>query len=142
MRRVFVLLSMALLMSALFAPSATGQQAAGAIAAPPEGSPPPPPPPEYQVTEDGTLIVGGDVLLDCRTLGIDDIPPTASPSARTEIKQTVKEQAAVCRANGFPPAEPLSFQQTLPDTGGFSLPVLAGGLMLAGGGLLVKRRLS
>lgn len=134
MRRIFVLLGTGLLMSMMFLPTATAQEArgqgTGAIAAPAEG----PPPSEYQVTKNGTLIVGGDVFLDCGSVGSDDIPPTATPSARAEINQTIQEQAAICQASGFPTPEVGFTQARLPDTGG--PPTLVWSALLIASGIL------
>ena len=79
-----------------------------------------PRPPEYQVDEDGTLIVGGDVLIDCSAIGLEG------------------ESARACESAGFPTAvdDPSG---TLPETGGAPPLLSIGLLLLAGGGLVALR---
>lgn len=69
-----------------------------------------PRPPEYQVTEDGALIIDGDVLIYCSAIGLEG------------------ESARVCESAGFPTAmdDPSG---TLPETGG-APPLLPIGLLL------------
>ncbi|HLL39423.1 MAG TPA: LPXTG cell wall anchor domain-containing protein [Rubrobacteraceae bacterium] len=101
------------------------------------------PPPEYQVKEDGTLIVGGDIEVHCSQVGLDEQYLTADgPHARA------------CEAAGFeitgdgppdpsrsPNASTASSNATLPETGGRSLPVppLAAAAALLATGLLALR---
>ena len=62
------------------------------------------PPPEYQVKKDGTLIIGGDVLVSCTDLlksSWEGQSPT--PEARRQMRQANKEQVRVCTKAGFPP---------------------------------------
>ena len=94
-----------------------------------------PPPPEYQVKEDGTLIVGGDIETHCSQVGLDEQYLTADgPEARA------------CEAAGFEIAgdgtpggasTPAASASALPETGGFGFPVAAlVPLALLVGGLL------
>jgi hypothetical protein len=80
----------------------------------------PAPPPKYQVLEDGTFIIGGDVVGDCRTLLEDaDVSGTAdSPE--------IAKQVEACTEAGFPPRG-----VSLPGTGGPS-PALFGAAALLG----------
>ena len=103
--------------------------------------------PEYQVTKDGMLITGGDVLTPCHTLlQGHSSTKTATPSARAEMNQDQRKSVAACRANGFPPVEPtnkVQKAQRLPDTAGQSLlPVVAATMLVALGlaGLLLRSR--
>ncbi len=62
------------------------------------------PPPEYQVKKDGTLVIGGDVLVSCTDLlksSWEGQSPT--PEARRQMRQANKEQVRVCTKAGFPP---------------------------------------
>ena len=59
-------------------------------------------PPEYEVTEDGTLIIGGDVLVDCRAVGTPDDNAPSNPQVQAEINQAVEEERQACREAGFP----------------------------------------
>ena len=79
-----------------------------------------PRPPEYQVTEDGTLIIDGDVLIDCSAIGLE------GGSARA------------CESAGFPTAvdDPSG---TLPETGGGPPLLPIGLLLLTCGGLVALR---
>ncbi|CAA9399748.1 MAG: hypothetical protein AVDCRST_MAG01-01-943 [uncultured Rubrobacteraceae bacterium] len=94
-----------------------------------------PPPPEYQVKEDGTLIVGGDIETHCSQVGLDEQYLTADgPEARA------------CEAAGFKIAgdgtpggasTPAASASALPETGGSGFPVAAlVPLALLVGGLL------
>jgi hypothetical protein len=74
------------------------------------------PPPEYQVKEDGTLIIGGDVVVSCSQVGLDEQYLTAGGP-----------QARACEAAGFgtagdgPPdgaSTPATSASALPETGG------------------------
>ena len=62
------------------------------------------PPPKYQVKKDGTLVIGGDVLVRCADLlksSWEGQSPT--PEARRQMRQASKEQVRVCTKAGFPP---------------------------------------
>ncbi len=103
-----------------------------------------PPPPEYQVKEDGTLIVGGDIEVHCSQVGLDEQYLTASGP-----------QARACEAAGFEIAgdgtpsgasTPAASASGLPETGGSGpavvafvpLALLVGGLLAFG---VVRRNL-
>ncbi len=95
---------------------------------------------EYAVTEDGTLIIGGDVSIRCEDVGLSDgaLPGANDPAAQAQMEQSMREMIRACRAAGFPTAAdvPASASATasasasgngsaLPDTGGSALqPVL------------------
>jgi hypothetical protein len=65
------------------------------------------PPPEYQVKKDGTLIIGGDVVVRCADL-LKVAPQVGNPTpkARRQMRQRHKEHIAVCTRAGFPPEKP------------------------------------
>ncbi len=109
------------------------------LAADEEGNLVAPHPPEYQVTEDGTLIIGGDVLVRCAEVGLDDYPLGADdPVVRAQIERSLRESARACRAAGFPTAADDSLG-ALPETGGAPPLLPIGLLLLAGGGLVALR---
>ncbi len=97
-----------------------------------------PPPPEYQVKEDGTLVIGGDVVVSCSQVGLEDpYLKAGGPEARA------------CEAAGFGTAAdpssggaatPAASTSALPETGGpgsvvalVSLVLLVGTSLLAFG---------
>ena len=61
------------------------------------------PPPEYQVRGEGTLIIGGDVLVRCAEVGAWSGPPSASRSVERQLREEQREQSRVCTEAGFPP---------------------------------------
>ena len=63
------------------------------------------PPPEYEVQKNGTLVIGGDVLVSCRDLGSWAGPPSASRSVKQQIDREQREQIKACAKAGFPPDE-------------------------------------
>jgi hypothetical protein len=82
-----------------------------------------PPPPDYQVDNNGFIIIGGDVVMPCSEV-------TGTPEVRA------------CEAVGFDTAASAS-DTTLPDTGGLalSLPLLlVVGVALVASHLLVQHR--
>lgn len=107
-----------------------------------------PPPPEYQVKEDGSLIIGGDVVVSCFQIGKED-----------PYLQADGPEARACEAAGFGTAAGPSSGGTpasgdtsstsvtsadaraLPETGSSALPalLLAAGTLLAAGSLLAWR---
>jgi hypothetical protein len=107
-----------------------------------------PPPPEYQVKDDGTLVIGGDVVVSCSQIGRED--PYLMPGG---------PEARACEAAGFGTADDPFLGDTqadgdtssssgvsadarpLPETGGFALPglLLAAGVSLTAGCLLAWR---
>lgn len=75
-----------------------------------------PPPPEYEVTEDGTLIIGGDVFVSCREIGGPDDNEPFNPQVQVEIDQAAAEERQACREAGFPtygdaPLPPQQYEQ-------------------------------
>jgi hypothetical protein len=61
-------------------------------------------PPKYQVKNNGTLIIGGDVLVRCADLLKSD--PQAgnpTPEAQKQMRQARKDHVRVCTKAGFPP---------------------------------------
>ena len=94
-----------------------------------------PRPPGSQVTEDGTLIIDGDVLVRCADVGLDDYSPGADdPAVRAQIERSLREAAQACRTAGFATATDDSLE-ALPETGG-APPLLLNGLLLLAGGAL------
>lgn len=117
--------------------------------------------PKYQVTEGGTLVVGGDVRVPCSTVGQrDPSVRKATPAVQAEIEQARKAEIRACRDAGFstfsaggdtggslysPNASGSSGASAvpggggvLPQTGGASSPglVAGAGLVVASGALL------
>ncbi len=79
--------------------------------------------PEYQVTKDGMLVIGGDVMTPCRELlqGRERILKTTAPTEQAGVRRAFQKEAAICTAKGFPPSQPIAkvrSEQRLPDTGG------------------------
>lgn len=106
----------------------------------------PPPIPEYQVTRDGMLVIGGDVLIPCHDV-VSSADPGSNPGTAAEqrsFERMIQERAKICKEASFPPAEPTTkvrSKQRLPDTGGPSfLPAFAATLATLGlAGLLLAR---
>ena len=93
------------------------------------------PPPEYQVKEDGSLIIGGDVVVSCHQIGQED-----------PYLQADGPEARACEAAGFgTAASPSSGDTTTPEAEASALPETSGSgpvvalvpLALLVGGLLV-----
>ena len=64
-------------------------------------------PPKYEVKNNGTLIIEGDVVVRCADLlksSWEGQSPT--PEARRQMRQASKEQVRVCTRAGFPPDNP------------------------------------
>ena len=107
-----------------------------------------PRPPDYEVDENGLLIIGGDVLMPCSDIGETSGSSglrRATPKARAEIEQSRIESIQACRAAGFDTAGDMpSDAAALPETGGPGLPapLLLAALATLVTGLLVtvKRR--
>ncbi len=78
-----------------------------------------------EVTEDGKLIYGGDVVYDCGSVGAGIVMPAenSSPETRAELERTNERAIDLCTEAGFPPAGTVN--DTLPDTGGASLEAIA-----------------
>ena len=91
-----------------------------------------PVPADYRVTSDGTLIIGGDVYLDCRSL-----LEIAEDNGAEESAQ-IREGARVCSEAGFPPRGGASLDAaaeddpSLPNSGGPPLVPGAVSLVLCG----------
>lgn len=60
-------------------------------------------PPEYQVTENGKLIIGGDVIVRCVDIAKEEAPPSATKEAKRQDKRAQREQVKICTKAGFPP---------------------------------------
>lgn len=59
--------------------------------------------PEYEVQKNGTLVIGGDVLVRCRDVGGWTGPESASRSVKRQIRKEQQEQIKTCTKAGFPP---------------------------------------
>ena len=80
----------------------------------------------YEVYEDGSLIIGGDVLGSCDTVlqSIQQGPLKPSRETYTQVE--------ICEEAGFS----VPGSESLPETGGPPLPIIAAlGLLLLGGAL-------
>lgn len=107
-----------------------------------------PSPPKYQVKEDGSLVIGGDVVVSCYQIGQED-----------PYLQADGPEAQACEAAGFgtaadpssggapgsgdtsPSSVSSADARALPETGGSTLPalLLAAGTLVAAGCLLAWR---
>jgi len=103
-----------------------------------------PRPPDYEVTEAGMLIIGGDVLIPCSDIGTSSELPGLGgedPGTRAKIEQARREEIRACQAAGFDTAGDIpSDAAALPETGGPALlaPLLLTAVAtLAAGFLLV-----
>lgn len=77
----------------------------------------------YEVYEDGTLIIGGDVLGSCDTV-LQEVQQTGAKPT-----QEILRQVEVCTEAGFPPPG----SESLPETSGPPLLIIATlGLLLSG----------
>lgn len=78
-----------------------------------------------EVTEDGKLIYGGDVVYECASVGSGIVMPAenSSPETRAELERTNERAIRLCTEAGFPPAG--AGDDALPDTGGASLAAFA-----------------
>ena len=97
-----------------------------------------PAPPLLEVTEDGTLIYGGDVVIACEEVGSGIVVPGAdsSPATRARLERTNMRAIAMCTEAGFPPSG--TEDAALPDTGAISLTGLAAASLLTSG-VLIRR---
>lgn len=101
-----------------------------------------PPPPEYQVKDDGSLVIGGDVVVSCFQIGREDPYLQADGPEARACEAAGFGTAAGSPSGGATPAPPTS---ALPETGGpgsvvafIPLALLAGGLLTFG---VVRRNL-
>ncbi len=101
-----------------------------------------PRPPDYEVDENGLLIIGGDVLIPCSAIGRPSDSSElrrATPEAQAEIEQSRRESIQACQAAGFDTAGDIpSDAEALPETGG---PALLAPLLLAAVATLAARLL-
>ena len=73
-------------------------------------------PPKYQVKNDGTLIIEGDMVVRCADLLKSDGKfPSATPKVRRQIAQERREHVRVCTKAGFPPEAPTDATSGLQD---------------------------
>jgi hypothetical protein len=80
----------------------------------------PAPPPKYRVLDDGTFIIGGDVVGDCRSL-LED-----AEASGTAGSPEISRQVEACTEAGFPPRG-----AALSDTGGPPLALAGAAVLLA-----------
>ena len=73
-----------------------------------------------EVTENGRLIYGGDVVHECESVGPGIVMPAenSSPETRAELKGTNEQAIELCTKAGFPPAG--TEGDALPQIGGNS----------------------
>lgn len=99
-----------------------------------------PGPPLLEVTEDGTLIYGGDVAIACEDMGSGIVTPgdDSSAATRAALERTNERAIEMCTEAGFPPSG--SDAARLPETGGVSLAGLIAASVLTGY-IMVRRAL-
>ncbi len=138
MGRTFLLPALSAVLAAAMATSAQAQLAGNG-----------PPPPKYQVGDDGTLVIGGDVVVSCSQIGLED-PYLKAGGPEAQACEAAGFGTAAAPSLDDPPAptgnSPLSEAsaeaRALPETGGSALPalLLAVGAPLAAGCLLARRK--
>ena len=91
-----------------------------------------------EVTEDGKLIYGGDVVYECAIVGSGIVMPAenSSPETRAELERTNERAIELCTEAGFPPAG--TEGDALPETGGHP-PIAWAALAAAASFVLVRR---
>ena len=91
-----------------------------------------------EVTKDGMLIYGGDVVYECATVGSGIVMPAdnSSPETRAELERTNKRAVELCTEAGFPPAG--TEGDALPETGGY--PPMAWAVLTVAAGFVLMRR--
>jgi hypothetical protein len=91
-----------------------------------------------EVTEDGKLIYGGDVVYECAIVGSGIVMPAenSSPETRTELERTNERAIELCTEAGFPPAG--TEGDVLPETGGYP-PIAWAALAVAASFVLMRR---
>ena len=126
---------------------ADSQGVAGSSGSLAEGETPPLP---YELEKDGTLVIGGDVLIDCPSeFGVSERYADARPSD-PDISADLEQNAnavRLCEGNGFSPSgvatdanhPPGTDDAALPRTGGAALLPLTAGLLLAGAAVAARR---
>jgi hypothetical protein len=114
--------------------SLSGGSPAIAQVADPEGTPGSP----LEVTEDGKLIYGGDVVYECAIVGSGIVMPAenSSPEPRAELGRTNRRAIELCTEAGFPPAG--TEGDALPETGGYT-PIACAALAFATSFVLMRR---
>ena len=115
-----------------------------------------PPPPAYVLEMDGTVINEGDVVTDCSSFlvgyqqGFQGRSPEEARAVANKCRRigvpsgdfAVGNSEVVLSLGTTGPPAPDANNETLPDTGGFPLAVLAGGLALTGVGSLLSKKSS
>jgi hypothetical protein len=91
-----------------------------------------------EVTENGKLIYGGDVVYECAIVGSGIVMPAenSSPETRAELERTNRRAIELCTKAGFPPAG--TEGDALPETGGYP-PVAWAALAVASSLVLLRR---
>lgn len=106
----------------------------------------PPPNTDYQITDDGSLIYEGDIVLSCIDLRFpnydvkqyESYPPESQAKIRSRYREEYDALVEACTEAGFPPASEWTTLQTpLPKTGGPPFLLLPVSLLVAGG-LLIR----
>jgi hypothetical protein len=92
-----------------------------------------------EVTEDGKLIYGGDVVYECASVGSGIVMPAenSSPETRAELERTNERAIELCTEAGFPPAG--TEGDALPETGGH--PPIAWAALAAAASFVLLRRI-
>lgn len=137
MRQLAWFVATLLLLLATASSPANAQQAAGDIAADEQGNSVATPP-VYEVQGNGDILFGGDALL---ANGCEQVASSPEDFPGLTGRQ-FQDLAAKCAELGFSATSGEQNVTALPDTGGLHLPLLLGGLVLVGGGLLLRRRIS
>ncbi len=129
---------LALLFGASF-PAMASQRSIEDLADDEEGNLVSAPPPETDLTEDGFLVIEGDVFVDCRS-AIRLIEKHASSRTMDAITSSEVEEARTvarqCREAGFGGEERREFE-ALPETGGVSWAIGSGAFTVIAG-LLIR----
>jgi hypothetical protein len=91
-----------------------------------------------EVTKDGELIYGGDVVYECAIVGAGIVMPAenSSPETRAELERTNRQAIELCTEAGFPPAG--TEADALPETGGY--PPIAWAALAAAASFVLMRR--
>lgn len=91
-----------------------------------------------EVTRDGKIIYGGDVVYECASVGSGIVMPAENPSpeTRAELERTNERAIELCTQAGFPPAG--TEGDALPETGGY--PPTAWAALAAAASLVLMRQ--